>query len=149
MKWINAKQLEEWGNTRTSETEFPGLVSDLILATVNEINAIRFPTGEKGQVRGFDGNLISGVEGLNIPEGASLWEFGTEANYKKKANDDFDKRTKEVSLKEQQETTLILVTTFTWDSSSSNNKIEDWVSEKRKKSNWKNVRLIDGVQLET
>ena len=54
MRWISASQLEVWGRTRTSATDLPGLVSDLIRATAPDITAIRFPTGEKGQVRGFD-----------------------------------------------------------------------------------------------
>lgn len=148
MKWITAAQLDAWGQTRTSATELPGLVSDLIRATAPDITAIRFPTGEKGQVRGFDGVLESSVAALNVPQGRSYWEFGTESGYQAKALGDFQKRTKQVSAEEQAETTLMLVTPFTWDSSKATNKIEDWERAREKASKWKKVKLIDGAQLE-
>lgn len=148
MRWVSAEQLDSWGRTRTSATELPGLVVDLILATVNDINSVRFPNGEKGQVRGFDGYLVTSHEGLNVPEGESIWEFGTELDYKGKVNGDFDKRTKQVDKSVQRLTTIVLVIPFTWDSSKAKGKIEDWIAEKKKNSSWKDIRLIDGVQLE-
>ena len=148
MKWITTVQLDAWGRTRTSETELPGLISDLVRATAPDITAIRFPTGEKGQVRGFDGVLDSSVAALNVPQGRSYWEFGTEADYQSKALKDFKKRTGQVDGAEQAETTLVLVTPFTWDSSNSDNKIENWETARQAESEWKKVRLIDGVQLE-
>jgi hypothetical protein len=148
MKWITTAQLDVWGKTRTSETELPGLVSDLVRATAPDITAIRFPTGEKGQVRGFDGVLDSSVEALNVPQGRSYWEFGTEAGLQAKALKDFKKRTGQVSAADQAEATLVLVTPFTWDSSVSTNKIEDWEKARKKESKWKKVKLIDGTQLE-
>ena len=51
--------------------------------------SIRFPSGDKGQVRGFDGHLVSSVAALNVPQGRSYWEFGTEADYKAKAKEGF------------------------------------------------------------
>lgn len=148
MKWITTAQLDVWGKTRTSETELPGLVSDLVRATAPDITAIRFPTGEKGQVRGFDGVLDSSVEALNVPQGRSHWELGTEAGLQAKALKDFKKRTDQVSAADQAEATLILVTPFSWDSSDSKNKIEDWEKARKDKSKWKKVKLIDGTQLE-
>lgn len=148
MKWISTINLDAWGSTRTSETELPGLVSDLIRATGPDINAMRFPTGEKGQVRGFDGTLDSSVAALNIPAGRSYWEFGTERDYQSKALRDFKKRDGEVSSPERAASTLVLVTPFTWDSSRSDNKIEDWENARKAESNWRDVKVIDGQQLE-
>ena len=148
MKWITTAHLDVWGKSRTSETALPGLVSDLVRATAPDITAIRFPTGEKGKVRGFDGVLDSSIEALNVPQGRSYWEFGTEARYQTKAYNDFEKRTGQVSDTDQAKSTLVLVTPFTWDSSDSKNKIEDWEEARKEESNWKKVKLIDGVQLE-
>ncbi len=148
MKWITTINLDAWGATRTSETELPGLVSDLIRASTPDINAMRFPTGEKGQVRGFDGTLDSSVAALNVPAGRSYWEFGTEKDYQNKALQDFKKRSGQVSATEQATSTLVLVTPFTWDSSKSDNKIEDWENARKAESKWKTVKLIDGQQLE-
>jgi hypothetical protein len=148
MKWITTAQLDAWGRTRTSATELPGMVSDLVRATAPDITAIRFPTGEKGQVRGFDGVLDSSIEALNVPQGRSYWEFGTEAGYQAKALKDFKKRTNQLSASDQAEATLVLVTPFTWDSSISKKKIEDWETARKEESKWKTVKLIDGTQLE-
>lgn len=137
MQWITTANLDAWARTRTSETELPGLVADLIRGTSSDITAMRFPSGEKGQVRGFDGNLESSFEALNVPEGRSLWEFGTEEDYKGKAKSDFEKRTKEVTPADQKNTTWVFVTPFTWDSSKSDNKIENWVAASLGASAWK------------
>lgn len=149
MKWITTTNLEAWGRTRASEIQLPGLVGDLIRATTPDFIAMRIPTDEKGQVRGFDGVVESNVAALNVPEGKSIWEFGTEADYKGKALSDFKTRTREVSKEDQQQTTLILVTPFTWDSSKADNKIESWIAARKKESAWKDIKLLDGVQLET
>ncbi|MGZ5030189.1 MAG: hypothetical protein ACXV8I_06270 [Methylobacter sp.] len=57
MRWITAIKLQNWADTIQARTIFPGMVADLICATVDDISHIRFPRGEKGQVRGFDGVL--------------------------------------------------------------------------------------------
>ena len=149
MRWISAKQLEGWAKTIGSEFELPKIVSDLIRASAPDLTSIRFPSGDKGRVRGFDGHLVSETAALNVPKGRSYWEFGTDENYKAKAKKDFEKRTQQVPPEAQQDTTLVLVSPWTWDSSDNKNKLEDFVAACRKSSSWKDIRYIDGVQLET
>ncbi len=148
MKWITADNLDAWGRTTASEVLLPELIADLISATAPEITSIRFPSGGKGRVRGFDGVLTSIGGLLNVPQGRSVWEFGTSADYQGKAMRDFNSRTGDVSAEEQKDLTLVLVTPFTWDSSNIENKIEDWEKAREKASSWKNVVLIDGAKLE-
>jgi hypothetical protein len=109
---------------------------------------MRFPNGDKGQVRGFDGYLESRTTSFNIPVGKSIWEFGTDADYKKKAMEEFVKRTKEVSKAEQAETTYVFISPWTWDSPNPKNKVEDWVVARKEESSWKDIRYIDGSVLE-
>jgi hypothetical protein len=71
MRWITAGQLEQWAPSNSAREELQKIVSDLILASSPDITAIRFPSGDKGQVRGFDGVLVSEVERLNVPKGKS------------------------------------------------------------------------------
>ena len=113
--------------------------------------SIRFPSGDKGQVRGLDGVLVSvsEVEGLNVPQGKSYWETSTEEDYKGKALRDFKKRTGEVSAAEQADITFVIVSPWTWDSSDPKNKLEDWLAACKSNSSWKDVRYIDGSALET
>jgi transcriptional regulator with XRE-family HTH domain len=108
MRWISASQLEQWAPSNSAREALPKIVSDLILASSPDISAIRFASGDKGQVRGFDGVLDSAAQGLNVAEGRSYWEIGTDKDYKDKAKRDFEKRTREVSESQQADTTLVL-----------------------------------------
>ena len=89
MRWISALQLETWARTLGARDDLPKIVADLIRASSPDIASIRFPSGDKGQVRGFDGHLVSDVAALNVPQGGSLWEIDTDADYKDKAGQGF------------------------------------------------------------
>ena len=107
MRWISAQNLQEWSNTVTAQTTFPGLISDLISASATSINEFRFPNREKGQVRGFDGILeATGVPPF-VPDGLSIWEFGVTAEDVRKADREFEKRTKEVDATRRANTTFV------------------------------------------
>ena len=149
MRWVTATQLENWARTLAAREELPKIVADLIRASSSDIVSMRFPSGDKGQVRGFDGHLVSDVSALNVPHGRSFWEFGTDADYKRKAESDFHSRTKAVSAADQQETTFVIVSPWTWDSSDPTKKLEDWIAERKAESSWKHILYIDGSALET
>lgn len=149
MRWISATDLESWAKSLNAREDLPKIVSDLIRASAPDIVSIRFPNGDKGQVRGFDGHLVSQVEALNVPLGRSLWEFGTNENYQGKSKGDFAKRTLEVEASLQRETTYVFVTPRTWDSSNKRNKVEDFIAARKAESAWKEVVFIDGAALET
>jgi hypothetical protein len=78
-----------------------------------------------------------------VPLGRSYWEFGAGADYKTKAKDDFDKRTAEVEVAVQQETTFVFVSPWTWDSSDPKNKLEDFVRARKASSSWMFATLTD------
>lgn len=146
MQWISALELQKWADTIQARTEFSGLVSDLIRATSDEIASIRFPSGDKGQVRGFDGFLESNVGTTYIPTGKSIWEFGVSKGAAAKAEEDYNKRTDQLDAAELKETTFVFVTPRTWDNKTL--KISDWVKSKKKQKKWKDVVYIDGSMLE-
>lgn len=146
MKWISAHNLQEWSNSLTARTTFPGLVADLITASAPNITAFRFPNREKGQVRGFDGVLEATGAPPFVPDGPSIWEFGVTSNVASKAESDFNKRTQEVDPVVRANTTFVFVTPRTWDLPSK--QIPDWLSEKRALGEWKDVQCFDGVALE-
>jgi hypothetical protein len=56
------------------------MVADLIRASAGDISNIRFPNGDKGQVRGFDGVLEAAGVTPYVPDGSSIWEFGVNAD---------------------------------------------------------------------
>lgn len=146
MKWITALNLQQWADTVTARTSFPGLVADLIRASASEISSVRFPNGDKGQVRGFDGVLEAAGMPPYVPDGHSIWEFGVTKNATGKANDDYTKRTKEVDEAVRKKTTFVFASPRTWDNPQQ--KRDDWVKEKRALDEWKNVEYFDGVIVE-
>jgi hypothetical protein len=146
MRWITATNLEQWADTLQARTVFPALIADLIRATAPGITGIRFPSGDKGQVRGFDGVLEATGVPPYVPDGASIWEFGVSEGAAAKANGDYKKRTDQVDEGTRKETTFVFVTPRTWDNPQE--KLADWVAEKRKLAQWKSVQYIDGSMVE-
>lgn len=146
MKWITATELQHWAATLSARDTFPELIADLIRATAKEIQAFRFPSGNKAQVRGFDGWLHATGVPPYVPDGLSVWEFGASGANATKALKDFTKRTNEVSGDKQKETTLVLASPYTWDDPQ--NKLPDWIDERKNSSNWKEIVYLDGVQIE-
>ena len=149
MRWVTAQKLEEWARTIGSRFNLGALLSDLCRASAPDLAAVRFPSGDKGQVRGFDGRLISQVSALNVPDGESVWEFGVDADYRQKLLSDFRSRTDDVDASIQAVTTLVLVTPWTWDSSRRDGKIEDWIKSRVVECNWKRIEVLDGAALES
>ncbi|MGO4761330.1 hypothetical protein AB4120_02215 [Cupriavidus sp. 2KB_3] len=146
MRWITALNLQTWAETLGARNVFPGMVADLIRASAQDISTIRFPNGDKGQVRGFDGVLEAAGASLYIPDGTSIWEFGVSADAATKANSDFEKRTKEVDEAKRRKTTFVFVTPRTWNNG--NEKLADWVDAKKKLGQWKDVVYLDGSMIE-
>jgi hypothetical protein len=77
MKWITASDLTTWSGSPGARTDLPELLGDLIRATADSISSFRFPSGDAGNVRGFDGHLDSNTGGFNVPQGVSYWELKT------------------------------------------------------------------------
>lgn len=146
MKWITATDLQHWAARLSARADFPELIADLIRATASEIESFRFPSGNKAQVRGFDGWLQATGVAPYVPDGLSVWEFGASGANASKALSDFDKRTKETSAERQKETTLVLASPYTWDDPRT--KLPDWIAERKETSDWKDVIFLDGVQIE-
>lgn len=150
MRWITAHHLEEWARRTTiSSRDLPKVVGDLVRASCPDIASFRFPSGDKGQVRGFDGHLETTSGGLNVPEGRSYWEFKISRDYKREASAEFERVSRMVPDEVQRDTEFVFVSPWTWDSSDSKNKLEDWESSNSRKYQWKAVRYIDGVKLES
>src|SRR5205814_5407234 len=125
---------------------FPALVGDLIRASAPSITSIRFPSGDKGQVRGFDGHLQAEDVPPFVPRGESIWEFGVGKKDEAKADDDFGKRVRELAAADRAKITFVFVSRRTWDNP--RKKLLDWIAEKQCLGQWADVRYIDGSQLE-
>lgn len=147
VKWITAFDLNQWAARTTARLTFPALIADLIRASADDVNAFRFPNGEMGQIPGLDGDLdVDNAIPPYVPAGRSVWEFGTNADAIAKVDGDYNKRTGQFSPEKRAEMAFVFVTPRSWKNGLE--KIGDWVDEKIALTEWKDVRLIDGAQLE-
>lgn len=142
MRWIDTADIRQWANRLDSQGALPLLVRKLIRATANNIKSIHFPSGENISLGGWDGILNTSEATEHIPDGLSLWEFGTNKDVKGKADDDYDKRTSNPLGFNPSEVTYIFVTPRLW----ANKKT--WIEEKKKDKIWKDVQVIDAETLE-
>ena len=69
--------------------------------------------------------------------------MGCKQNARGKANDDYAKRTEEISQAERENIDFVFVTPRRWNSK------DAWVTEKRTESAWASVRAYDAIDLET
>lgn len=145
MQWIDKTALDTWAKLVDARSSLIAMVADLISVTVDEPpTRFRFPSGEAGQLRGWDGDLeTSSAKGF-VPAGKSKWEFGTGPG-EAKATNDYMKRTNQTSDSEKEENTFVLVNLGSWDTPTK--KIPEWEADRRAEKKWKDVKYIDGVQL--
>jgi hypothetical protein len=146
MRWITTANLEGWAGTLAARTALPALISSLIRASAREIGTIRFPSGDKSQIHGFDGHLVAtGV--LFVPDGESFWELGTGEDYLKKANDDIKDRSEQTPAEKRADSAFVFATPRVWNQSGEN-ELQNWREKRRQKFGWKHVVVIDGVMIE-
>lgn len=139
MKWITSADIITWAPQRDCQENLPLLIRKLIRADAENISSIRFPAGDNISLGDWDGKLINGIGTVYVPEGLSVWEVGTNKDYKKKAEEDFKKRTAGDFV---EDATYVVVTPYVWD------KKEKWIVQKKNESAWKDVKVIDGIVLE-
>jgi len=150
MKWLDATHLESWATRISARVRLSEIVAQLVRASAASISAFDFPNGDSAQRPGYDGRLTA-IPSDNyqafMPEGESVWEFGTRADFYGKANEDYQNRTDSPgSGVETAQTTLVIVTPRIWDRAHPTR--AEWEASKRSEGIWKNVRAIDAVALE-
>jgi hypothetical protein len=113
------------------------------------------PSDDAIWLPGCDGYLINEEEDENrfVPLGKSVWEFGTTDNYRKKALEDYEKRMTDMdddgNMKrnalniDRLQATFVFVTPRHWV-----NDKEAWVNERKRDGIWKDVVVIDAVDLQ-
>ncbi len=142
MRWVSAKDLEQYSERRDCQENLPLIIRRLIRATINKISSISFPSGESIGYPGWDGRLESLEETEYIPKGLSLWEMGTSKDIRRKAEKDYRKRKQDPLGYNPSEAVFIFVTPRIWSGK------ERWLKEKKKEGLWKDVRVYDGRDLE-
>ena len=142
MQIVTAHRLKQWAETLDARAELPELVRSLVRASCPDLEYYRFPGGDASQTHGWDGvtELKKGV--LFVPEGRTVWEFGAGADYKGKADDDFTKRTGELTAEERGKHSFVFVTPRIWDTG-----LEEWIQQ-HSGDGWRGVHIYDANALE-
>ncbi|MGJ0487014.1 MAG: hypothetical protein ACR65R_21105 [Methylomicrobium sp.] len=146
MQWINEKDLATWAKRTDARALLIDMVADLIRATISDANRyrFRFPGGDVGQIRGWDGDLETANAVGFVPAGKSKWEFGVGAGAAK-ASKDYEKRTKKSDAEQMGENALVLVNLEAWDTP--REMLTTWENERKAEGKWRDVKYIDAVTL--
>ncbi len=92
-------------------------------------------------MQGWDGETNVEVASPIIPSGPAGWELGTDKQPKGKADHDYEQRTKDPLHLVPAETTFVFATLRRWA------KKAEWQKAKKAEGIWKDVRVIDAVDL--
>lgn len=142
MNLVDRNDIERWAERFGSKGNLPTLIARLVRATTPLSTQADFPSGSAAFVGGWDGVVYCHEDRAYTPKGVSLWEFGTEKDCKGKADDDYDKRSKDPLDFDPSQCTFVFVTPRFW---KQKNK---WKAEKLKDNKWKDVRVYDSVDIE-
>jgi hypothetical protein len=140
--FVHTLAIRRWADRLDARSTLPKVLRRLVRATVKKIAELDFPALESVQRSGFDGVVDCEEGNAWVPDGRSVWELGVNKGVKSKADEDFEKRTKETPKAEQESTTYVFVTPRHWE------KKKEWASEQRGKGHWKGVRAFDADDLE-
>jgi len=140
--FVDATDLASWANRRDAQAALPQLVRRLVHATATTTRRAGFPAGEGVQTGGWDGIVEVEKGNAFVPGELSVWEMGTGRDAKGKADNDYDKRSKNPVGVDPSESTFVFVTARRWSAK------EDWASTRRSQGRWKDVRAYDADSLE-
>ena len=142
MRLVTRKHLEDWAERIDSKGDLPYLISRLVRATTPASTNSDFPSGSAAYIGGWDGVVTCDEDTSYVPKGMSLWEFGTEADNKGKADDDYDKRTANSLGYITKDCVFIFVTPRFWKQK------DKWIAAKKAEGIWKDVKVYDSSNLE-
>jgi hypothetical protein len=141
MEWINDTDLNAWADQPQCEGELPIVVRRLILATVDRVSRIDFPGGAGVNLPGWDGRLNVTVGNGFVPDGVSVWEMSRRKDISEKADEDYQKRTKDPDGVDPQTAVFVFVTPRVWGGR------DKWIAQKQEEKRWRDVRAFDARNL--
>lgn len=142
MNLVTRIHLERWAETPQSKSTLPYLISRLVRASTPASTKINIPWGSATYIGGWDGIVNCETETTYVPQGISLWEFGTSSDCTAKANSDYDKRKNNPIGFVPSNSTFIFITPRLW------TKKDDWIRCKKAENHWKDVIVYDSIDLE-
>jgi len=88
---IDAQKINEWGHRYDAKNGLPSLLRMLFISST-DLSTYEVQTGNQIFCSGWDGVTFSPNGTSHIPQGKSIWEMGTETNFRKKFSSDNTKR---------------------------------------------------------
>src|SRR4051794_19722901 len=112
---VDASDIVAWSDRRDAQERIPQLLRQLVLATLDDaVTSLEARAGEGVQLGGWDA-IVQAIRGnAFVPSGISVWEFGTDAKPKTKADRDYQKRTSDPLGIVPAEATYIAATSRRW-----------------------------------
>ena len=138
----DAADIIQWSERIDARSELPRLIRRLISHENDRVVRLDMRSGEGVGVVGYDGVVQANKGTPFVPEGLSVWEMGTGADPRGKANKDYKKRTEDPGRIKQEETTFVFLTSRRWNDKSS------WEDEKHEEGKWLDVRAYDVDDIE-
>jgi addiction module HigA family antidote len=141
---IKATQIEAWADSGIAPRQrLSVFLRTLVNSTGANLSKVDFPGNDDSERPGWDGEIIANQATPWIPEGHSGWEFGVNANVKRKADHDFGKSVAAIAdATARKKVTFVFATPRNWPGKAS------WLKEQKAKKLWKDVRAYDASDLE-
>ena len=138
---FDASEIANWSDKPDAQHQLPELIRRLVMATVPMPSLLDIPSGSSVRLPDWDGLLV--VENGNawVPGSASAWEFSCEKNPKRKATEDYEKRTADSKGVDISSATFVFATSRRWPAK------RNWTKECREEGRWANVRALDADDL--
>ena len=140
---IGGLDIELWAQRRDAQAVLPELVRRLVLATAPRTTQVTFRSDEGVQVPGWDGVVENTEATPFVPEGTSGWELTVSEGTKRKAQTDYDKRSKAPDGLRPEDTTFVFITAHRWPQKAK------WAQERKAEGRWRDVRVYDADDLAT
>lgn len=139
---ITAREIADWANNSSARERFPVLIRKLVHSTGLGLRRVDFPGYGNAQRHGWDGRVETKAATPWIPLGVSCWELSTAQQQVRKADYDYEARTKSVPAEERAECAFVFVALRNWPGKT------DWERSKQAQGNWREVRAFDASDLE-
>ena len=139
---VDQSTLRAWADRVEARTELPRLVRRLILETTPPAVQIGMPAGEGVSVGGWDGTVRSPENIRWVPEGLSLWELSTSAQPRRKADQDYAKRSTTPDGSPTDDATYVELILRRWAQR------EEWACARNQEGRWREVRAygLDDIE---
>ena len=138
----DANDIEHWADSIMARPDLARLLRSVIPQTNDQARILHMPAGDASELPGYDG-IVEAAKGTSfVPDGRSVWEFGTGADPGKKADRDYSARTKNPRGEVQGDVTFVFVTPRRWPGKTT------WITNKQADSPWKSIWVLDVEDIE-